>query len=102
MFLYSLSLHASFQNIHDFVFCQDSAPRHFQIVTNFPLKIIPGCSTSDVLESEEAGGEMMEGDEVPSSRTQLLTIEEAGIKSAEILFVQSMDNDDSEEETSER
>uniref|UniRef100_H2Y5G3 UBX domain-containing protein n=1 Tax=Ciona savignyi TaxID=51511 RepID=H2Y5G3_CIOSA len=75
--------HHSVKELHDYVYAQDEAPRRYQIFTSFPRSPISGCST----------------DEVCSSKT-LPLLKEAGLNKNDTLFVQSVD-DDSTEETSD-
>ncbi|XP_039250601.1 FAS-associated factor 2-like [Styela clava] len=86
--------------IHDFVFSQDNAPRQFQVGTNFPRKIIPGCSTSEVLEHEEIMSSHTKPktiDDEDEPRNTQLTISDVELKSCEMLFVQSIDDTDDED-----
>lgn len=62
-----------FQVIYDFVFSLKESPEKFQIVTNFPRRILPCLPT----------------EEQPNPPT----LKEAGLSRSEVLFVQDLTDD---------
>lgn len=86
------------QAIHDFIYCHDSAPRRFQVTTNFPKRKIPGCSTTEILAIEENASTGSDSSLQSSLNKDCeLSISMTGLKNSEMLFVQAIDDSDEEE-----
>ncbi|XP_077990625.1 FAS-associated factor 2-A-like [Glandiceps talaboti] len=65
----------SVQVLYDYVFCNENAPEEFQIVTNFPRKVLK-CEEND---------------------ERALSLSDAGLGKTEMLFVQDIADDDEED-----
>lgn len=59
------------QAVFYFVFCHPNSPDSFEITTNFPKRVLK-CKSE-------------------SSQERVLTLEEAGLKNREVLFVNDLD-----------